>query len=153
MKKSGVLSKAVADGILAGLGLLSFYFLTLRFANGSWIGAFDQFGQRWVWIALLDWSFGVQVGLYRYLRQILKDSLSGKIATGSGGFSTLGMIACCAHHLSDILPVVGLSGAFLFLGQYQDWFLALGLASNTLGTAYLIKHLRMIKFEKVVSGV
>ena len=33
--------------------------------------------------------------------------------------ATAGMIACCAHHLADLLPFVGLAGAATFLYDYR----------------------------------
>lgn len=33
--------------------------------------------------------------------------------------SGVAMLACCAHHLAEVLPVVGLSGAALFLAEVK----------------------------------
>lgn len=52
------------------------------------------------------------------------------------------MIACCAHHLTDVLPVVGLAGAAMFLAAYQSLFLLLGVLSNLVGTVYLLGLIR-----------
>jgi hypothetical protein len=52
------------------------------------------------------------------------------------------MLACCAHHLVDVLPVIGLSGAALFLGAYKAELLWLGLAMNLAGIAYLLWQLK-----------
>ncbi len=51
------------------------------------------------------------------------------------------MVACCAHHLTDVLPMLGLSSAALFLGTYKTWFLAFGLVSNLAGIAFLLRQL------------
>ena len=48
------------------------------------------------------------------------------------------MLACCAHHLSDVLPILGVSGAAVFLSAYQTPLLWLGLAMNLAGVAYLL---------------
>ncbi len=52
------------------------------------------------------------------------------------------MLACCAHHLSDVLPIIGVSGAAVFLNQYKTPFLALGVVMNVLGIAYLLWKVR-----------
>jgi hypothetical protein len=40
------------------------------------------------------------------------------------------MIACCSHHLVDILPIIGLSVASAFLVRYQISFILIGVFSN-----------------------
>jgi hypothetical protein len=52
------------------------------------------------------------------------------------------MLACCAHHLSDVLPIIGVSGAAVFLNQYKTPLLALGVAMNVLGVLYLLRKMR-----------
>jgi hypothetical protein len=52
------------------------------------------------------------------------------------------MLACCAHHLADILPIVGLSGAAIFLNAYKTPLLWLGILMNLAGVAYLIYKIR-----------
>ena len=68
--------------------------------------------------------------------------------TGVGtGASTLGMIACCAHHLADFGPLValtgasGLSGAVSFLAEWKIPFIIFGLGVNTIG---IVVTLRLI---------
>jgi hypothetical protein len=56
--------------------------------------------------------------------------------------NTVAMVACCAHHLTDILPVVGLAGAALFLGSYQSLFLLVGVLSSFVGTVYMLGTFR-----------
>lgn len=136
--------KVFINGILAALILLAFYFLTLRFANGSWAAAVSQFKELWLWVTLLDLGFGVQVGLYSWLRRQVKEKAAGNIVGASAGTSAVGMVACCAHHLSDLVPIIGLSGAFLFVAEYQSWFIALGLLSNAVGITYILKNLMMV---------
>ena len=52
------------------------------------------------------------------------------------------MLACCAHHLTDVLPVVGMAGAALFLNTYKTPLLWLGIAMNLGGVAYLLVQVR-----------
>lgn len=43
------------------------------------------------------------------------------------------MVACCAHHLVDLIPILGLSAATLFLSEYQEQFLIFGIVANLIG--------------------
>jgi presenilin-like A22 family membrane protease len=52
------------------------------------------------------------------------------------------MVACCAHHLTDVLPLVGLAGAAFFLAAYQWLFLLLGVLSNLVGLVFMLGQLR-----------
>ena len=63
---------------------------------------------------------------------------------GNTSTSTLGMIACCAHHLTDILPILGLSFLTALLIQYQKVILLVAIASNLSGIFYLIYLQRKI---------
>ena len=60
----------------------------------------------------------------------------------STGTSTAAMLACCAHHLADALPLIGLSGAAVFLNDFKEPILWAGLAMNGLGIAYLGRKIR-----------
>ncbi|MBS1270957.1 MAG: Regulatory protein AtoC [Candidatus Marinimicrobia bacterium] len=99
--------KPIIAGMLGGLALLVVYFGIVSFAN-SFTHAIEEFGRIWYWIALLTAGFGIQVGLYFYIRQTLKERTRGATAEvmTAGGISTGSMIACCAHHITDVLPVL-----------------------------------------------
>jgi hypothetical protein len=43
------------------------------------------------------------------------------------------MVACCAHHATDVLPLVGLSAAATFLAEYLILFMLVGLTMNLVG--------------------
>jgi len=106
----------------------------------------SQFRQMWYWIFALAGGFGVQVGLFSYLKMIIKHE-SGPataITATSTGTSTMGMIACCAHHLTEVLPIVGLSGAAIFLINYQIPLIILGIIINFVGIVYTIRVLKRI---------
>ena len=51
----------------------------------------------------------------------------------TGTISAASMVACCAHHIVDILPILGLSAAATFLLRYQLSFIMIGVLSNILG--------------------
>lgn len=138
----------MTNGLLGAAGLLAFYFIVLRLTNSSWDHAIEQFGQLWFWMLLLDLGFGIQIGLYTYLRNIDRNENSAKIASTSAGVSAGSMVACCAHHVSDVLPIIGLSSISIFLTEYQVWFIILGIVSNFLGIGYIAKQIMSVSVAK-----
>src|SRR3989344_650866 len=141
LRKKYLVQKPVLSGIIASLILFSLYFLILILAN-SLQHAIDEFIRMWYWILLLIIGFGIQIGLYTYIKSYtkLKSILGIKgniVATGS--VSTASMLACCAHHLSDILPIIGLSAAVVFFNKYQILFLEIGILSNIMGIVYMLR--------------
>lgn len=133
------MGKHIRIGLIAGLILLGIYIIILSIAN-SFTHAIEQFLSMWYWIAILVVGFGTQVGLYSYIRYSMKEGLASataEVAT-SGGISTTSMIACCAHHLVDILPIIGLSAAAIFLLKYQIPLMLLGIFSNLAGITMML---------------
>ncbi|OGG14820.1 hypothetical protein A2773_07000 [Candidatus Gottesmanbacteria bacterium RIFCSPHIGHO2_01_FULL_39_10] len=130
----------VISGLSATLALILFYFLTMRILAGSWYAAFDQFQDLWFFMLPLSLGFGIQVGLYVDLKRKIERPTQ-KVVAGNTAVSTLGMIACCAHHLTDVLPIIGLSALSTLLVNYQTPILLIGIASNIAGIIYLLnKH-------------
>jgi len=132
----------VFAGVLSSMALLGSYFGILSAAN-SFNHAVDQFILLWSWFSSLVVGFGIQTGLYTYIRRVQKIHhvsvlASKKGITATGGVSTAAMAACCAHHLSDVLPIVGLTGAALFFSEYQEIFLLLGVLSNVVGITLML---------------
>lgn len=130
-------------GMAAGLGLLAVYGLFLGFVNSFQHAVWD-FIHLWPWMTALTLGFATQVGLFAYSRSAARGAtFSGtRGVVASGGTSAVSMIACCAHHLTDILPVVGLTGATIFLAAYQPLFLLLGVLSNIVGIVYVLGMMR-----------
>lgn len=54
------------------------------------------------------------------------------------------MVACCAHHVADVLPIVGLSGLAVFLVEFRTPLMLFGLATNALGIVVMLRELRRI---------
>jgi hypothetical protein len=134
--------------ILGGSLIAATYFGILIWAQG-WGDARSIFlPNRWyvipIWI-----TFGIQTMLFSILRfrlfvpvAVTTQSgagipLSGVIGT-SGGTSVTAMVACCLHHATDVLPVLGLSAATTFLTRYQRSFMLLGLAMNLAGIVFML---------------
>src|SRR3989344_2935583 len=110
---------SIIAGLGATLALLLFYSLTMRFLAGSWYAAVSQFEKLWYFMIPLTIGFGIQVSLYFHLRTIMKNTASKNIMAANTTTSTIGMIACCAHHLTDVLPILGLSALSIFLVNFQ----------------------------------
>ena len=52
------------------------------------------------------------------------------------------MAACCAHHLADVLPLLGLSGVAIFLVRYQLFFIVVGVLSNIVGITIMLETIQ-----------
>jgi len=140
MENNEITKKSVKWAFIGSLSLFIIYFSILSIAN-SFEHAIDQFIQMWYWVSLLVIGFGIQVGLYSFIRNSMKQKLAGAATevAASGGISTGSMIACCAHHLSDVLPIIGLSAAALFLDRFQTLFIVVGVLSNLIGINMMLK--------------
>ena len=113
------------------------YFGILTWAQG-WEYAANQFQlNRWyvvpIWVA-----FGIQAALYSILRFRLfipttTIGRTGAMIGTSGGTSVTAMVACCLHHIADVLPILGLSAAATFLTRYQRPFMLVGLGTEIIG--------------------
>ncbi|MBI2135484.1 hypothetical protein HYU06_00240, partial [Candidatus Woesearchaeota archaeon] len=82
-----------------------------------------------------------------YLREIHKQKMQNLAAanasvTGSAALSGTSMVACCAHHLTDLLPIIGFSAFAMFLSKYQTVFLLTGVFSNMVGMLIMLRMLQ-----------
>jgi Cu+-exporting ATPase len=131
-------SKATASGVAAFLLLLVMYFGVVGLVSGVQY-ALGQFGTYWYFLVSLAAGFGVQFGLYTYLKQMVSPaSASKKMVAVSGTTSTAAMISCCAHYLVNLVPVLGVTGLVTIAAQYQVQFFWVGLAFNLAGIAYMV---------------
>jgi uncharacterized membrane protein YiaA len=125
---------------LGGIGLIGFYLGVITLAQ-DWFHAWQQLGEDGWFIGVIAIGFGIQIGLFTYLRQLhARMAASGVVA--STGTSTAAMLACCAHHLAEILPIIGLSGAAMFLEGYKSELLWLAIVMNLFGVLYLLRKVR-----------
>ncbi|MBI2832470.1 MAG: hypothetical protein HYX79_09455 [Chloroflexi bacterium] len=130
-------------GTGAAILLVAVYISLIALAQG-WSHALEQTAGMWYWVALLASGFGVQAGLFSFIRHGIRArqaAATGSLAA-SGGVSAGSMAACCAHHLSDVLPLLGLSGAALFLVRYQTFFLIAGVLSNIVGIIIMLETIQ-----------
>lgn len=130
----------VGSGLIAGL-----YFGIMTWAEG-WDTAVSQLVYNRWYIVPLWLGFGVQAALYSILRFRLfvptaRPSHTGAMMGASGGTSTTAMVACCLHHVADVLPILGLSAAATFLTRYQRPFMLVGLGISLIGIVLMLRVL------------
>ena len=137
------MNKSLVIGVLAAVVILSVYFAVLTFVSGFPF-AQEQFGKFWYFIITLSVGFGIQVGLYSFLRFKNKQMSVGTVAV-TGMSSTLSMVSCCAHYLVNILPILGLTGILTLVASYQIQLFWVGLVFNFIGILYIANKVSKMK--------
>ena len=138
--------KAVAVGLLAMGFLFTFYLVVVSILSG-WDFALSQLVRFRYFILALAAGFGIQAGLYTYLRNVTnRPDPSGKVLAVSGTTSTVSMISCCAHYLVNILPIIGATGIIGLVGQYQVELFWVGLVVSSIGILYTTR--RVVQFHQ-----
>jgi hypothetical protein len=140
-----MMKKEYLYGVTASVLLFSAYLIILTALQG-FSHAIEEFISLWYLMGPIVVGFGVQVSLFYHIKK-LSAAVGGGVAA-CGGVSTSAMIACCAHHVSDVLPIIGLSAATLFLTKYQVSFLTLGLFSNLIGIITLLNIIQKHRPER-----
>lgn len=129
--------RPIQFGACALVLLLLIYFGVVSLISGLDF-ALDQFATFWYFIVPLALGFGIQVGLYIYLKNLVgQHGASGKVVAVSGTTSTAAMISCCAHYLVNIAPILGITGFLTVVAEYQIELFWLGLAFNAAGILYV----------------
>ena len=131
-----------------GAGFAGVLFLSgLYFGLVSWAESPQHavqlfWDERWIVIPIIL-GFGVQAALYTILKKRLfipvsQTGPSGAIMGAGGTTSTVAMVACCAHHVTDVLPILGLTAAATFLAKYQTAFMWVGLGTTLIGIVVML---------------
>ncbi len=143
IRQSGVVGwRSAAAGAVGGIALLGWYLGIIMLAQGP-AHALEQFAADAPFVLAVTLGFGTQIALFLELRRTAARHRRGAAMTAaSTGTSTAAMLACCAHHVADVLPLIGVSAAAVFLDAYKLPLLVLGLAMNALGVAILWRELR-----------
>lgn len=129
--------RPIQFGAAALVLLLVIYFGVVSLISGLDF-ALEQFAAFWYFIVPLALGFGIQVGLYTYLKNLVgQHGASGKVVAVSGTTSTAAMVSCCAHYLVNILPILGVTGFLTVVAEYQVELFWLGLAFNAAGIVYV----------------
>ena len=127
-------------GILASGVLLALYFGVLALVSG-WSFTLQQFAEYWPYIVTLGGGFGIQVGLFAYLRRMARNGASGKVVATTGTTSGAAMVSCCTHYLVNLLPALGATGLLTFVSQYQTQLFWFGIVANLAGIIYIGRNL------------
>jgi len=126
--------------------LIGLYLGIVRVGSASWTHTVELLLTDWYFVGAVAAGFGSQVGLFSHLRRLLRQNGGIRSATvmASGGTatSTTSMVACCLHHLAEVLPVIGLSGAAVFFTTYKVPVILFGLATNALGIGMMVRAIR-----------
>ena len=125
--------------------LVALYVLLVSWAQGL-DHALELMWDDRLFVGLISTGFGTQVGLFSYMLLLRGDLAAQSVAlTGAGTTtSSVAMLACCAHHLTDVLPIIGLSGLAVFLVDFRALLMVVGLATNAIGIAVMVRQLRRI---------
>jgi hypothetical protein len=134
-------ARSVATGAAGAAALLLVYLGIITLAQG--VGhAFEQLAADAVFVGLIALGFGTQVALFAELRGVDRHHRASAAVTAAGtGTSAAAMLACCAHHLVDLLPLVGLSAAAVFLNAYKTPLFLVGIAMNVVGIVVIARRL------------
>ena len=131
-------------GLVGMLTLMTVYVGIVSLAESPQ-RAVELFWEDKAFVIPIMLGFGAQVGLYTVLKKGLylpAPVAGGGAATAtSGGVSTVAMVACCAHRVADVLPIVGLTAAAAFLANWKVPFLAVGLVSNVFGIGFMLREI------------
>lgn len=121
-------------GVLASGALAGFYVAVLTL-SGGWEHFVDQARADWWLLSPIILAFGTQVALSVELRR-RRHAQRLAATTGAGtGASAVGMVACCAHHLVDLVPLLGAAGVAGFLFDWRIPLMIAGLAINLAAVA------------------
>lgn len=133
--------RATAIALLAA-ALLFLVFVAVVSTLSGWDGFRNQFARYGPYLLALDLGFGLQVGIFAYLRRMIRQARGLTSAVAAGGTtSTLTMVSCCAHYLATAVPLLGATGLAAFVGQYQVQLFWVGLAGNAVGLAWMSTQL------------
>jgi len=134
--------RSLAAGLIAGVGLLAVYVALISLAQG-FDHALEQLAADAPFVSLIAIGFGTQIALFVELRTVANVHRSAAAVTAAGtGTSAAAMLACCAHHLVDLLPILGLSAATMFLNEYKTPLFLVSLGINLAGVIVIARQLR-----------
>ena len=141
--------RSVVTGLIGAVAMSVFYVVVVAGASGSWQHLAEQASEDWYLLVLVIAGFAVQVTLFAELRHRYRLQAAAAAAGGAGmGASTVGMVACCAHHLADLLPFLGATGLAAFLYDHRVAFVLVGVGLNAIGIAIALRRLRRTSIHR-----
>ncbi len=133
-------NRIIRNSLLGILLVVAVNFLVLYSLNFPQM-ALLQIKRYLLLLILLVLGFGVQIGLYTYLKH--KNMVCSATMVTSGGISSASMILCCSHYIAAFIPFVSISVANL-LTRYTLQLLLFGVLSNLIGILIMV-----IKIKKL----
>lgn len=136
--------------LASALALIGMYLAILSLGQSP-AHALEQLSQDILPVGAVAAGLATQVGLYVYLRAVVRSRPAGGAGAMGGvgtGTSTIGMVACCAHHVTDVAPLLGLagfsalSGAASLLNEWKVPIILLGLGMNAVGIVLTLGTIR-----------
>lgn len=144
--------RSALTGVGAGVALLMVYLGVISIAQGP-SHALEQLAADAWFVVAITAGFGVQIALFAELRAVNRRHRAGAAATAAAtGTSTAAMLACCAHHLAELAPLLGLSAAAVFLNDFKTPIMLVGLAMNVAAIAVLLRALRRARLACEMAG-
>lgn len=128
-------------GAIAASLMLAFYSSVIVVASGA-NHLSRQLSTDWYFVVPIVVGFGAQVAMASELhRRRHLETTEAAAATAGTGASTVGMLACCAHHLTEVAAFAGATGALGFLATYRIPFMLAGIAMNSVGLSVAARRL------------
>lgn len=134
-------TRSLRWGALAAGGLVAFY-ATVLVASAGWAHLGAQARQDWWLLAPIVMGMGTQVALAVELRSRHRAAHIVATAGTSAGASTVGMVACCAHHLAELLPAIGATSVAAALFDWRVPIMLAGIAINAVVITVAARRLR-----------
>ncbi len=138
-------ARSAGIGLLASALLVAFYFSVMTIAQGA-DAAIKVLVGNWRMIVPLVIGFGAQIGLFARARELHAPgstkptmAVAAGASTGLSGLST-GAATTCS--LAEPLPFLALPLLALFLDEYQQTLMAVGIVSNLAGVAFMALALK-----------
>ncbi len=142
-KTRNLIKNPLIFGAIIGLVVILFNISIASLAEGSFEKGYQVFLTNGLFVYLIPLAVGIQMGLFRYHRNITTEKKlcgSEKVGVAGSATSSLTMVACCLHHVGDLLPSVGfILATSSFLIQYKDDIIIIGLLANMGGSLYIAK--------------
>lgn len=139
------MSRPGATWGVAAAAVLAVFYAAVLATSAGWRHLGDTLGRDWWLVLPLTVGFGVQVAVLVEIRRRYKVAHGVTAVAGAGaGTSAVGMVACCAHHLADLVPLVGLSGAATFLTAQQRMLMWVAVVMTAVGVLLASRQLRRV---------
>jgi hypothetical protein len=145
-------ARSAVAGIAGTTSMLVVYVGIITLAQGV-DHALEQLATDALFIALLVVGFGTQVALFVELRAVDRQHRTAvAVSAAATGTSATAMLACCAHHLVDLLPLVGLSAASVVLTTYRTPLFVIAIAMNVIGILLIARRLAAAREACAMAG-